>query len=189
LRKHLDLVVAKVQNRIVNYSKEYVKAQEKAKAKVDEATQKLRDKGVDEEQIKVETNYLKQQKLLIGWASMTKVALSKAFAAVQKIKADPSVATYGAEMNAGGRDVSQQFNNILKLVADSKCPKELVKEMAGLSGHRETLTAFGTGAKRTVPPTATQDEILTQVKEFSQLIKALMPYYDKMAKYLSEHKL
>ena len=34
--------------------------------------------------------------------------------AIQKIKADPTPATYNTEMNAAGRDVSQNIVNIAK---------------------------------------------------------------------------
>ncbi len=189
LRKHLDLVVAKVESRAVTCSKEYAKAQEKLSAAIDKAQQKLREQGADDEQVNAETDYLKQQRLLTGWPAMTKAALAKAVAAVQKIKADPSPDTYNVEMAAGARDMTQQMSNVIKLVTDAKCPASLVREMAGLSNHRTALADFGNGAKRQVVGTATQNEILAQLAEFSGLTKNMLPYYDKMVKYLSKHKL
>lgn len=189
LRKQLDLVVAKVESKAVSASKEYGKAQTKLSAEIQKTENKLRGEGLDDNQVNAEINYLRQQRLLVGWPALTKAALAKAAAAVPKIKADPTPATYKREMAAGGRDISQQMSNLIKLISDPKCPDSLSEQMAGLADHGANLAAFGNGDKREVAGNATAPEVLARIKEFAELTKALVPYYDRMVKYLSKHKL
>ena len=189
LRKQLDLITSKVESKIASSSKEYAKAQEKAGAAIEKETAKLRAKGVGDMQIRVETNYLKQQRMLVEWPKMTKAALARAAATVQKIKADPTPTVYNAEMRAGGRDMTQQMVNLIKLVTDPKCPAALTQLMNGLAGYRAALTEFGDGDKRQISTTATKGEIVSQIKDFADITKAMVPYYDKMVKYLAKNKL
>jgi hypothetical protein len=195
LLRQLDLMVAKVHNKVVQYSEAYKKAQEKATAKLNKATQKLRSENADDTRLKAETNFLKQKKLLVGWGFLTKQGLAKAAVAVQKIKAAPATPptaaaeTYNFEMDHAGREISQQFGNVLKLIRDTKCPQGLVREMAGLDALETDLKAFGNGAKRKVPLTAQKVAVLAQLKDFSKLVKNLTPYYNKMTTYLATHKV
>ena len=189
MRKQLDLITRKVDNRISISSKEYAKAQDKIGAAIDKETNKLRDQGLDDMQVREETNFLKQQRMMVGWDKMTKAAIAKAVAAVQKIKADSTPACYNDVMRDGGRDLSQQFVNLIKLVQDRKCPQEIKDLMDGLPGFRPTLTEFGDGAKRQIAGTATKQEVIAQIKEFSELTKAMRTYFTKMEKYLKKHKL
>jgi len=189
LRKQLDLITSKVDSRIASSSKDYAKAQAKAGAAIEKETAKLRAKGVDDMQIRVETNYLKQQRMLVEWPKMTKAALARAVATVQKIKADPTPTVYNKEMLAGGRDLTQQMVNLIKLVTDPKCPAALSQLMNGLAGYRAPLTEFGDGDKRQISTTATKSEVTSQIKDFADITKAMVPYYDKMVKYLAKNKL
>jgi hypothetical protein len=189
LRKELDALTSKVDARATATSKEYTQAQQKVGAAITKTTEKLRAKGLDDMEIREETNYLKQQRMLVSWPKLTKAAITRAVSAVQKVKADSSAATYNAAMLDGGRDLSQQFVNLIKLVQDKKCPQEVKDLMDGLPGFRPTLTEFGDGAKRQIDGAATKNQVTAQIKEFADLTKAMVPYYDKMEKYLKKHKL
>lgn len=149
--------------------------------------EKLRGQGMDDQQIKVEVNWIKQQKMLLVFPSSTKVALAKAEAAVQKIKLKPTKAVYDKEMD-GARDLTQNMSNVIKSLGDKNCPAELAQKMRGLVAYKTDLAAFGNGAKRTVDAKKTEAEILAQLKEFSALVKAMKPFYDDMVKYLAANK-
>jgi hypothetical protein len=189
LRKHLDFVASKVETKAVKCSKEYDKAQTKLSEAIEKAQTKLREEGLDDAEINIETDFLKQQRALLGWPAITKTALAKAVVAVQKVKADPTPDTYKTAMDQGGRDMTQQMSNLVKLITDTKCPASLKRQVAEVSAYRQTLADFGNGAKRQVANDASREQVLAQVQEFSQLCKAMMPIYEKMVKYLSKHKL
>jgi hypothetical protein len=189
LRKHLDLIVAKVASRAVTSSKKYDEKQTKITEKLEEKRKELIEQGKTDEEINKETDWLKQQRAIIGWPEMTKTALAKALAAVQKIKADPTPATYNTEMFAGGRDLSQQMSNVIRLMMDPKCPTKLTHAVMGLNLHEETLAEFGNGEKARISLEATPDQVTAQVREFSALVKEMVSYYDKLVAYLKKHKL
>jgi hypothetical protein len=191
LRKQLEVVVAKAENWAATHSKEYAKADVKAYEKIRAVEDELRQQNLSDEEIKVELDYLKQQKLLLAFPTAAKSGLTKAAVLVQKIKADPTPATYNSEMGSA-RDMTQNMSNLVKLVSDDKCPRRLKQELAGLADHRAALAKFGSsepGNARQVPDDADRAAILELVKEFSQLTKAMMPYYEKTVKYLAKHKL
>lgn len=189
IRKHIDWVLASVENSQMTYSKEYQKVLDKTTAAIDKTEKQVRKEGGSDEDVKVATNFLKQQKMMAAFPTLGKAAFAKAATAVQKIKADPTPATYKREMDAGGRDVTQQMGNAVKLVQDPKCPRDLVALLNGLPKYRPLMDEFGNGAKREVDPQATKNDVLAQLKEYSTLLKDLLPYYEKLAKYMKEKKL
>jgi hypothetical protein len=188
LRAHLDWVLASVESKAATYSKAYTKAIEKTTEAIDKLESKMRREGAGDDEVKIGTNFLKQQKLLASFPTVGKAAFAKAATAVQAIKADPTPATYNASMLSGGRDLSQQMGNVIKLIAEDQCPQKLVAEMRGLSNYRALLAEYGDGAKRSIDLNATKEEILLRLKEFSGMVKDLLPYYEKMVKYLAKHK-
>jgi hypothetical protein len=189
LRKHLDVVVAQVGAHAVRHSKEYTKATNKIMAEINQTREGLRDQGFDDNEIDAELNYLRQKFAAANWPAATKKTLALAAVAVQKIKSNPTPQTYNDEMDHGGRDLTQQMSNTIKLIQDAKCPERLKRELRGLSDYRDVLAQFGNGAKRHVPEDAPNEDVLALVREFSDLIKDMIPYYDKMVKYLAKHKL
>lgn len=189
MQKKLDAITAKVESRLVTCSKEYVAEQRKLGEKITKTTEKERAKGATDDEVNKATAFLKQQRMMIGWTKLTKAALAKAIATAQAIKADPTAQTYNTEMWSGGRDLTQQMVNLIKLVQDPKCPKEVVKLMDGLPAHRNHLAEFGDGAKRKIDVNASKNQVETLNKEFSQLVKTMVPYFDKMSKYLTKHKI
>jgi hypothetical protein len=188
LLRHLDHMVAKVHMTIVKYSDEYQKAVKEALAREATAKQRLRDAGAGDKKIKKKMAYPQAERLLIGWPFAAREALTRAATAVQKIKADPSVKTYNHEMDHAGRGISQQFLNLIKMTRSRKCPQDLVRAIAGLDKLETDLKAFGGKEKRTVAVNTPSAAILTQLKEFSKLVKTLIPYCDKMTAYLDTHK-
>jgi hypothetical protein len=189
MRKKLDAITSKVESRLVICSKEYIAEQKKIGEKIAKTTEKERAKGATDDEVGEATNFLKQQRMMIGWTKLTKAALAKAVATAQAIKADPTAQTYNTEMWSGGRDMTQQMVNLIKLVQDPKCPKEVVKLMDGLPPHRNHLAEFGDGAKRKIDVNTPKNQVEALNKEFSQLVKAMVPYFDKMSKYLTKHKI
>lgn len=187
LAKQMNVVVMRAEARTTTLSKEVQKISDKINKKAESEVEKLRGQGMDDQQIKVEVNWIKQQKMLLVFPSSTKAALAKAEAAVQKIKLKPTKAVYDKEMD-GARDLTQNMSNVIKSLGDKNCPAELAQKMRGLVAYKTDLAAFGSGAKRTVDAKKTEAEILAQLKEFSALVKAMKPFYDDMVKYLAANK-
>ena len=179
LKTQLALVASQAESTYTTSSKETAKAMDKLGAQVDKEQAKLRGKGLDDDAINDQTYLLKAKKLLLIYIPAGKVAMSKAVAAIQAIKSDPTPKTYNAAMPTGGRDLSQQFANLIKIV-ESPNAKDwpLVKALPNLSGHKARLAAFGNGSKRTVPDTATKAQVLALCTEFSTMVKALMPVHE-----------
>ena len=189
LKTQLGLIAAKAEGAYESYSKETTKAKEKADTAIDKKKEELRKKGMDDNSINDETYLLKAKKLLLIFIPATKTAFAKAAAAVQQIKANPTPATYNTMMNAGGRDLSQQFLNLIKIVNDPNAKDwSLVKNMPDLSPFRGDLAAFGNGDKRTVANDASSQDVLNLTKEFSQMMKGLIPVYAVIEKEVKSMK-
>lgn len=189
LKTQLNLIASKAEGALESYSKETTKAKEKADSALDKKREELRKKGMGDNQINDETYLLKAKKLLLIFNTATKTAFAKAAAAVQQIKADPTPTTYNAVMSSGGRDLSQQFLNLIKIVNDPKAKDwPLVKNMPDLSPFEDDLKAFGNGDKRTVANDASKQDVLTLTGEFSKMMKGLIPIYVVIEKEVKSMK-
>lgn len=115
---------------------------------------------------------------LLTFSPKLKSALAKAIAAIQKIKGDPTPATYNSEMNNAGRDVSQNVANIRKWQAHPEIREmKAVKAMPSAAALADAIAEFGDGAKRSIDATATQVDVLNRLKEFSALVKEINTTY------------
>jgi hypothetical protein len=187
LAKSMNDIVFRAQKQTATLSSEVQKASAKIDAKVEKEQEKLRKQGMLDDAIKVELNWLRQQKMLMQFPTSFRAAHAKAEAIVQKIKLKPTKETYDKEM-AGARDMTQNMSNVIKLLADAKCPDDLKQAVNGIAAHKPQLDAFGNGPKKTVGADKTKDQILAQLKEFSTLIKAMSPFAESLGRYLAGKK-
>jgi len=179
LKTQLALVASQIDSAYTSETKQAKAAMDKAGNQLTAAQDKLRAKGLDDDAVNAQSYLLKAKKLLLIYIPAGTVAMKKAVAAIQQIKADPTPATYKAAMDRGGRDLSQQFANLCKVVDDPNAADwSLVKKLPNLQPYRNTLVEFGNGAKRTVPDDWSKAQILAQLKEFSDMVKAVAPIHD-----------
>ena len=178
LKTQLALMVAKVDSVYTTNAKDNLKALAKADEALKKETEAARGKGMSDDQVKDHVYLLKAKKLLLQYVPVANSAFAKAAAAVQKIKADPTPATYNRVMDDGGRDLSTQINNLYKITSDKNAADwALVKALPDLKPYSVKLSQFGSGEKRTVDNFVDADNILLLLKEFSALIKSLVPIH------------
>lgn len=189
LRAHLDLVSAQVEHHMTSNSKANVKASEKSYDKVNKETEKARNKGMSDAEVKDEVDYAKQLRSLVQFPTAVKAAFAKAKTAVQAIKSDPTAATYNREMHAGGRNYTQQVSNLIKLSKDSKCPPKVKDVLKGIEKYKSALDSYGNGDRRSVPADMSEKDILAYLKTFARLLKETYPYAEDMMTYLKKHKM
>lgn len=147
-------------------------------AKIDEAKEKARSKAADDEQRKAITEEANMKKLLLQLGAAFKSSMAKGAAVIQRIKASPDVATYNKEMNAGGRDISQNLVNISKLKANSKTKDSSLAKKLPEPGRLATdITPFANGNKRQLPLTATPQDVKEHLAEFTKLYKDIATTY------------
>jgi hypothetical protein len=179
LKTQLALVASQIDSAYSTETKQAKAAMDKAGNQLTAAQDKLRAKGLDDAEVNAQSYLLKAKKLLLIYIPAGTVAMKKAVAAIQQIKADPTPATYKTAMDKGGRDLSQQFGNLCKVVDDPNAADwSLVKKLPDLRAYRATLADFGNGDKRSVPDDWTKTQILVRLKEFSDLVKAVAPVHD-----------
>lgn len=183
LKTSLDHLTATIESRARQYSKDVQKALEKANRKLVEGTEKAREEGQTDDQVRDTVYLLKAKKALLMYPNAGKAAIAKAAVAIQKIKAKPDKETYNKFMDSAGRDLSQQLNNILKIAADpnageDKITRRLIEETRDLARWRARLAEFGNGDKRTVGDDESAQDILRLLKEFSEMLKAVTPIHE-----------
>ena len=188
LRAHVDWVENAVNNHLTLQGKEHQKEDAKAIANIRAAEEKLRDEGKGDDEVKVATAFLKYIKLLVAFPTAAKAGGAIALKAIQAIKAEPTQAVYDHEMDHGGRNYTQQINNVIALAKHKDCPADLRTALHGLVGYDAALKEFGGGAKRTAPQGADEKKILELVKEYSQLVKATIGYVDVVGNYVKKNK-
>ena len=189
LKSHLDMISAQVEHHMTTTSKANIKASDKSFERVEKETKKARDKGMDDEAVKKEVDYAKQLRSLVQFPTAVKAAYTKATAAVQTIKSDPSPETYNKEMFAGGRNYTQQVGNLIKLSKDSKCPPKVKDILKGLNAYKSQLDAYGNGDRRRIPTDTSEKDVMAYLKTFARLIKDTYPYAQDMQAYLKKHKI
>jgi hypothetical protein len=189
LKTHLDYISAQVEHHMTTTSKANIKASEKSFEKVTKETEKARKKGMTDEEVKAEVDYAKQLRSLVQFPTAVKAAYTKAKSAVQTIKSDPTVATYNKQMEAGGRNYTQQVSNLIKLSKDSKCPKKVKAVLKGIEKYKSALDLYGNGARRRLDNSTSDKDVMTYLKNFATLLKETYPYAEDMMAYLKKHKL
>ena len=114
---------------------------------------------------------------LLTFAPKLKATVAKAAAAAQKIKADPTKATYDAEMDCA-RNLSQNVNNVDKWQSHPELKKlKAIKDLPAPGNLAAIAAEFGNGAKRKAPDNATPQQILPLLKEFATLVKDVNTTY------------
>lgn len=189
LDAHLAAVTAKVAHLAASESAEGKKKGEKAGERVEKETAAGRKKGMTDDELKKATDYAKQLKSLSQFPTAVETAYTKAKMTVQVIKSDPTVATYNKEMDAGGRNYTQQVGNLIKLSKDSKCPSDVQKLLKGIEKFKGGLDAYGNGDRRKLPDKTSSQDVLTYLKGFAKLVKETYPYAESMKAYLKKHAL
>lgn len=184
LKTELDTLGARL---LHQYTSHKVRSEErKLDDKLNEKTEKLRDKGLTDNEVIDEVYVIKAQKMLLTFATNAKSALAKASLGIQKIKAEPTVDNYNAFLDPAGRALSQMAVNVIKMKEDEAAQKlKLVKQLPDVGPYRALLAKYGsneTGNKRRLPPEADLQEIQACVKEFSGLVKAMAVAFDQVTK-------
>jgi hypothetical protein len=188
IRTHLNWLLSAVTSHLTLASKDTQATNEKVTEKIKKEEEQLYKKGLDDNQVKEATQLLKFAKLLVAFPTAAKTGAAVALKAIQTIKADPTPSTYNKEMDHGGRNYTQQLNNVIALAKHKDAPddfKDLVKDLVQ---YDAALKAFGGGNKRSVELNADQQTILQLVKEYSGLVKATIGYVDDVNKYLTHNK-
>ncbi len=189
LAAHLDLITAQIVHHMTTYSKESTKATAKADARVEKETKAAQKKGLSDDDVKKEVDYAKQLKSLSQFPTAVVTAYAKAKVTVQNIKSDPTPATYNKEMEAGGRNYTQQLGNLIKLSKDSKCPPDLKVILKGIDAYKGAVDAYGNGPRRKIADDTSEKNVLDFLKGFARLVKESYPFATEMKEYLKNHKL
>lgn len=144
-------------------------AKDKATGKVDVNDEASR-KAIEEE--------ANMKKLVLQFGVNFKSSMAKGAAVIQRIKASPDAATYNKEMNNGGRDISQNLVNIVKLKANPKMKSStLAKKLPDPGQLAKDITPFANGDKRNVDQNATPDQVKALLVEFTKLYKKIAETY------------
>lgn len=169
------------------YTSHKVRSEErKLDEKLNDKQDKLRDKGLTDNEIIDKVYVVKVQKMLLTFGTNAKSALAKAALGIQKIKAAPTVQNYNTFLDPAGRALSQMAVNVVKMKEDEAAQKlKLVKQLPDVSPYRALLAKYGSndaGNKRTLPPDASAQEIQACLKEFAGLVKAMAAAFDQVNK-------
>jgi len=144
-------------------------AKDKATGKVDVNDEASR-KAIEEE--------ANMKKLVLQFGVNFKSSMAKGAAVIQRIKASPDAVTYNKEMNNGGRDISQNLVNIVKLKANPKMKSStLAKKLPDPGQLAKDITPFANGDKRNVDQNATPDQVKALLVEFTKLYKKIAETY------------
>jgi hypothetical protein len=196
LRAHLNWVESAIENQIVTSSKETQAMSEKASEAIKKKEKEIRKQaemenktiGESDQAVKEGTQFLKYAKLLVTFPTAAKTGAARALKAIKAVKADPTPATYNSEIDHGGRNYTQQMNNVIALTRDRNCPDDLRQELAGLVQYDAPLKEYGGGARRTVDQGTAPNVILQLIDQYSTLVKNTIGYIDVVSKYLAKNK-
>ena len=189
LKAHLEHIDAAIEHHLATSSKAAEKAQLAARDRVQKETDAARTKGKTDKEVNEDVDYAKQLVQFTQFATQSKTVATKAKAAIQAIKADPTPETYNDVMDKGGRNYTQLMSNLVKLSKDSKCPPKVKELLNGLDKYKAGLDAYGGGDRRKVPLTFTKDQVIAYTKEYVQVVKETYPYAEKLQAYLKKNKL
>lgn len=151
-------------------------------AKIQAEKNKAMDKAPKGEEgnaaVKAISNEAVLKTALLKFAPSFKSAMAKGAGVIQKIKASPNVATYNAEMNNGGRDISQNLLNLGKIKADPKFKgTALAKKLPDPGQMARDIIPFANGDKRNLPLTATEQDVKQALAAFTALYKQIATTY------------
>jgi hypothetical protein len=151
-------------------------------AKIQAEKNKAMDKAPKGEEgnaaVKAISNEAVLKTALLKFGPSFKSAMAKGAGVIQKIKASPDVATYNTEMNNGGRDISQNLLNLVKLKADAKFKgTALAKKLPDPGQMAKDIIPFANGDKRNLPSTATEKDVKQALAEFTALYKQIATAY------------
>lgn len=148
----------------------------KINAAKDKADSKI--KGEDEVARKANEEEANMKKLVLQFGVNFKSSMAKGAAVIQRIKASPDAATYNKEMDRGGRDISQNLVNVVKLKANPKMKSSsLAKKLPDPGRLATDITPFANGNKRTVDGTATPQQVKVLLTEFIDVYKRIATTY------------
>jgi hypothetical protein len=177
LKSDVVAIVARAENaldsaektgKIAKIQAEKDKAKDKVKGTDDKANAKIGDIQ----------NEAAMKTMLLKFAPAFKSSMLKGAAVIQKIKASPDVATYNAQMNDGGRDISQNLVNIQKLKADAKFKgTSLAKKLPDPGPLAKAILPFANGDMRNLPKTASADDVKKALADFTVLYKKIADQY------------
>jgi hypothetical protein len=183
--KVLKTELGALQARIGNEIKTYSSRKETDKIAADQAKgmKKARDANNEPKAKEIEAE-ARLKKMLVTLSSSYKSSMAKGAAVIQKIKASPDVATYNTLMNNGGRDIRQNILNI-GLMKQNAGLKDL-KQVKALPAPGPLATeieefATDTGGLRSLPTTATKDDVVRAITKFSALYKRIDTTYKALA--------
>jgi len=191
LSKQIDAFLSEVDAAEQTHTNEAKKQQNNAFDEGKKQRAKLQKQGFENQDLKEKMNYFTKSRVLVSFPVNGKKALSDGALAIQKLKADPTPATYNSVFsgNGPGRVVSTQFLNVSYLVQHADAPADLKQEMSAIRTWDNELGAFGDGAKNSVAPNATKELILERAGEFKAMLVGLTPLYTKLCTYLKKHKI
>jgi hypothetical protein len=115
---------------------------------------------------------------ILQFAASFKSSMAKGAAAIQRIKADPTLATYNKEMGSAGRDISQNVVNIDKLKNDPKFKgSRLAKALTAPPDLMAEIGLFGNGNLRNLASTATPNDVKDALQRFTAVYKRIATTY------------
>jgi hypothetical protein len=163
----------------VSVRKDAAKISEKAKMPIEEAKT-----AMDDAKVKELKNIENQRKDLLTLAVRYRAVIAKGAAAIQKIKASPTVQNYNDEMDKAGRDISQIIVNIKKMKATDKI-KDLpeVKKLPDPGDLAQAIAEFGNdnGQYRKLDEEKLKKKSFDEtVKLFSSVVKQIAVLYQPL---------
>jgi hypothetical protein len=170
---------------IVARAEPMMKSQQTVKQneKINDKQQKDMAKAKSEEDRKAVEAEARLKKMLLTLNTSFTSSIRKGQAAIQKIKAKPDLKTYNDWMNNAGRDISQNLVNIKKMKSEAglKDMKQ-VKALADPGPLAAQIAAYGNGALRKLPDTASAQDVKKALDDFNPLVKTIEAQYAKALK-------
>ena len=111
------------------------------------------------------------------YLAVLKAAVARGLAAAQRIKANPTAAAYNKEFPKAARDITQQLGNVKKLEDNHVAPPGLNGAAARQLFDRLFPWATDSGKMKSVQLTVSPGQILRQVSDFNQAVKAVKEAY------------
>lgn len=146
-------------------------------ADISKAKDKAMDKVKNEDERAAVNADIAMQKFLVVFVPAFKSAIAKGAHGIQKIKADPSVATWNANIGIA-RDISQNLNNIVKLKADAKHKNSsLGKKLPDPGVLARQILPYCNGALMNLAGDTDVATVKAHLKDFTELYKAIATTY------------
>lgn len=183
LRAEIDAVQGRLTSAHTIETKSYEKARDKLSNQIQAQKAKLRKAGVPEMEAKEETYDLVFKQSLLVMRGNLRGSIAQGAAIVQKIKAQPDLATYNAQA-ANFRNLTQNFSNLIKAQAHAKTRNsKLVKKLPDLQPYEQIMELYGNdgpGNKRRLPVGTDPDDIIKCVKDMNSIVKAMTNVVDQI---------